>query len=508
MGDGTVCTNFPYDVAAAALILEEAGGVVTHADGRAARRPPRGRIGRGPRASRSLGAASPELHERLLAAIDRGMTHLGSWPPPGSQADHGRTDLSPYDGPGISPTRSPVVTIVLIVVAVLVVLFVLYADPHVQPARLAPATEIDNAYSQIDVQLKRRYDLIPNLVETVKGYAAHEKSHVRGRHQRPGQRHQGAAGQLARQQAQAENVLSGALKSLFAVAEAYPDLKANQNFLNLQEELTSTEDRIAYARQFYNDSVLGYNNKIQSFPGNMIAGIVQLHAARVLRGRPRGNGPGQGPVLGPRRSPGTVMGMYEQIARNKRRTFVMLAAFVLLDRARRGRARDPVPGGGWAGPSSRSRSSSRSGSRAARTSTRTRSRSPRAGRSRPTGPSTGAITTSSRGCASPPGCRSRGSTSSTTRRPNAFATGRNPKHAALAVTTGLLEKMNRVELEGVLAHELSHVKNYDILVTTVAVTAVGAVALMADLGMRFRSGAAQRSRRDNNDSGALGAASS
>ena len=88
--------------------------------------------------------------------------------------------------------------------------------------------------------------------------------------------------------------------------------------------------------------------------------------------------------------------------------------------------------------------------------------------------------------------------------PNAFATGRNPKHAALAVTTGLLEKMNRVELEGVLAHELSHVKNYDILVSTVAVTAVGAVALMADLGMRFLWFGGRSSRRDNNDSGPLG----
>jgi heat shock protein HtpX len=88
--------------------------------------------------------------------------------------------------------------------------------------------------------------------------------------------------------------------------------------------------------------------------------------------------------------------------------------------------------------------------------------------------------------------------------PNAFATGRNPKHAALAVTTGLLEKMNRVELEGVLAHELSHVKNYDILVTTVAVTAVGAIALMADLGMRFLWFGGRAGRRDNNDSGPFG----
>src|SRR5437667_567315 len=128
--------------------------------------------------------------------------------------------------------------------------------------------QVDNAWSQIDVQLKRRYDLIPNLVETVKGYAAHE----RGTFEAVTNARANAINATGpAQQAQAENVLSGALKSLFAVAEAYPDLKANQNFLSLQEELTSTEDRIAYARQFYNDSVLNYNNAIQTFPRNVLA---------------------------------------------------------------------------------------------------------------------------------------------------------------------------------------------------------------------------------------------
>ena len=111
------------------------------------------------------------------------------------------------------------------------------------------------------MQLKRRHDLIPNLVETVKGYAAHEKSTFEAVTAARANAIQAQEGGSPAQQAQAENVLSGTLKSLFAVAEAYPDLKANQNFLNLQEELTSTEDRIAYARQFYNDSVLGYNNQ-------------------------------------------------------------------------------------------------------------------------------------------------------------------------------------------------------------------------------------------------------
>ena len=99
------------------------------------------------------------------------------------------------------------------------------------------------------------------------------------------------------EQAQAENVLTGALKSIFALSEAYPDLKANQNFLNLQEELTSSEDRIAYARQFYNDTVNRYNTKIQTFPTVVDRRRVQLHRARVLRGRRRGHRPGPGPVL-------------------------------------------------------------------------------------------------------------------------------------------------------------------------------------------------------------------
>ena len=126
-----------------------------------------------------------------------------------------------------------------------------------------------NAFAQIDVQLKRRYDLIPNLVETVKGYAAHESETFEKVTQA---RNMAANAQGPAEAAQADNLLSGALKSLFAVSEAYPDLKANQNFLNLQEELTATEDKVSYARQFYNDTVYKYNTKIQSVPANLIAG--------------------------------------------------------------------------------------------------------------------------------------------------------------------------------------------------------------------------------------------
>ena len=129
---------------------------------------------------------------------------------------------------------------------------------------------VENAWSQIDVQLRRRYDLIPNLVETVKGYASHESETFEKVTQA---RNMAIQAQGVAEQGKAENMLTGALKTLFAVAEAYPDLKANQNFLALQEELTSTEGKIAYARQFYNDSVMSFNTAIQSFPANMVAGL-------------------------------------------------------------------------------------------------------------------------------------------------------------------------------------------------------------------------------------------
>ena len=127
---------------------------------------------------------------------------------------------------------------------------------------------IENAWAQIDVQLKRRYDLIPNLVETVKGYAAHERETLENVVRA---RNMAMSAQGPQDQAAAENMITGALKSVFALQEAYPDLKANENFLNLQEELTGTEGRIAYARQFYNDSVYSYNTKVQSVPSNLIA---------------------------------------------------------------------------------------------------------------------------------------------------------------------------------------------------------------------------------------------
>ena len=131
--------------------------------------------------------------------------------------------------------------------------------------------QVDEAWSDIEVQLKRRYDLIPNLVSTVKGYAGHEKE-VFEKVTEARTRAMGAG--TAEDKAQAENMLSGALKTLFAVAENYPDLKANQNFLELQRELTDTEDKIQASRRFYNGNVRDFNTKIEVFPNNIFAGIL------------------------------------------------------------------------------------------------------------------------------------------------------------------------------------------------------------------------------------------
>jgi LemA protein len=172
----------------------------------------------------------------------------------------------------------------LVIVALLALVVVLGVSLYNGLVRLRNACK--NGFSQIDVQLKRRYDLIPNLVETVKGYAAHERETLEAVTNARANAINAQQGGDVRAQASAENVLTGTLKSLFAVAEAYPDLKANQNFLNLQEELTATEDRIAYARQFFNDSVLSYNNAIQTFPRNLLAGMFHFEAREFFDAEP------------------------------------------------------------------------------------------------------------------------------------------------------------------------------------------------------------------------------
>lgn len=179
--------------------------------------------------------------------------------------------------------------VALIVVIVLVVLLLLFFWLGYN-GLVRRRNQVDNAWSQIDVQLKRRHDLIPNLVETVKGYAAHERGTFEAV---TNARANAINAQTPQDQAQAENALSGALKSLFAVAEAYPDLKANQNFLNLQEELTASEDKVAYARQYYNDSVLSYNTQIQKFPTVLIAGMFHFEKREFFDAAPEDTEPVQ-----------------------------------------------------------------------------------------------------------------------------------------------------------------------------------------------------------------------
>jgi len=171
--------------------------------------------------------------------------------------------------------------VALIIVAVVVVVVVLgFVGIYNALVRLRNA--VRDAWSQIDVQLKRRFDLIPNLVETAKGYMKHERETLESvTNARAAVAGAGAQGGVAAR-AQAESGLSAALGRLFAVVEAYPDLKANQNFLALQEELTSTENRIGFARQYYNDSVMHFNNKIQMFPSNMVAGMFDFKAAEFF----------------------------------------------------------------------------------------------------------------------------------------------------------------------------------------------------------------------------------
>jgi len=162
-----------------------------------------------------------------------------------------------------------------LVVAIVVIVLLLIAGVVIYNRLVRLRNRTDNAWAQVDVQLKRRYDLIPNLVETVRGYAAHEQSTfdavVRARSAA-----QAASG--VEQQAQAENMLTGALRQLFALAEAYPQLRASDNFQSLQADLGETEDKIAIARQVYNDSTLTYNNAVQTIPTSLVAAMTGFSA--------------------------------------------------------------------------------------------------------------------------------------------------------------------------------------------------------------------------------------
>jgi len=178
------------------------------------------------------------------------------------------------------------VTVILLILGILLLAVIVFVVLY--NGLVALKNKVEAAWAQIDVQLTRRSELIPNLVETVKGYASHEKETldavISARNMA-----QSASG--PQEAAAADNVLTGALKSVFALAEAYPDLKANENFLNLQETLTGTEDKIAYARQFYNDTVNRYNTKIQSLPSNIIAGMFKFTEREYFEAGGEARGP-------------------------------------------------------------------------------------------------------------------------------------------------------------------------------------------------------------------------
>ncbi len=165
--------------------------------------------------------------------------------------------------------------IILVIIVVIILVVVKYYNDLIKAKN-----RVENAWGQVDVQLQRRNDLIPNIVETVKGYASHEKSTFEEVTQARAKMTNATS---VNEVAEADNMISNALKSLFAVSEAYPDLKANKNFLELQEELSDTEDKIAYARQFYNDSVLKYTNLCQQFPSNIFARLLHFEKAEYYK---------------------------------------------------------------------------------------------------------------------------------------------------------------------------------------------------------------------------------
>lgn len=162
---------------------------------------------------------------------------------------------------------------------VIVVIVLAMAIAGIYNSLVSLRNRVKDSWAQIDVQLKRRFDLIPNLVNTVKGYAAHEKETLDAVITA---RNRFTQASTPQEEMESNNMLTGALSRLFALAESYPDLKANENFLRLQDELSKTEDKISFARQFYNDTVLMYNNKVQMFPSNIIAGMFSFKEERFF----------------------------------------------------------------------------------------------------------------------------------------------------------------------------------------------------------------------------------
>src|SRR5512136_2886766 len=169
---------------------------------------------------------------------------------------------------------------ILLITILIIILFLVFIFFGYYNRIIRYENRIDNSWAQIDVQLKRRADLIPNLMETVKGYMKHERETLESVTRA---RSALMSAKTPQENINADNMLTGALKTLFAVAESYPDLKANQNFLNLQDELTNTENKISYSRQHFNDSVLSFNNTIETFPGNIFANMMNKKPREMLQ---------------------------------------------------------------------------------------------------------------------------------------------------------------------------------------------------------------------------------
>lgn len=162
---------------------------------------------------------------------------------------------------------------IIVLVAIIIIVIIIFIGLY--NSIISLRNKVDNAWFQIDVQLRKRYDLIPNLVETVKGYASHEKETLENV---ISARQLGIKADSVEDHSKAENMITSTLKSLFAVAENYPNLKADQHFIKFMEELQGIEGNIAFARQFYNDMVMQFNTKIQTFPGNLFAGMFNFRA--------------------------------------------------------------------------------------------------------------------------------------------------------------------------------------------------------------------------------------
>jgi LemA protein len=168
----------------------------------------------------------------------------------------------------------------ILIILVIIILFFVFVFFGYYNRIIRLENRIDNSWAQIDVQLRRRADLIPNLMETVKGYMKHEREVLENV---TNARSALMSAKTPQENINADNMLTGALKTLFAVAENYPNLKANENFLNLQDELSNTENKIAYSRQHFNDSVLGFNNLIETIPGKWFAGFMGKKTREMLQ---------------------------------------------------------------------------------------------------------------------------------------------------------------------------------------------------------------------------------